>query len=291
MEIRRILCPTDFSEASAHAVDQAVAIAGYYKAGITALHVTPSIELTLDAVSLDTVRREIAAFFEVASTAGLAVEAVAEIGAPANQIVECARRLPADLIVVGTHGAGGFEHLVLGSVAESVLRHAVCPVLTVPPRARALSRLPFGHILCAVDFSKPSRSAVGAAASLARESGARLTLLHVLEWPWHEPPSPSLDELAPEQAFALALFRREAEERARGCFEPLVSALPPEVKATVSIASGTPSEQILAAAAAGSADLIVIGIGGRNAVSLALLGSTTNQVVRAARCPVLTLRG
>jgi nucleotide-binding universal stress UspA family protein len=290
MEIRRILCPTDFSEASAHAVDQAIAIAGYYKAAITALHVTPSIELSLGAVSLDTIRQEIAAFFKGASSAGTIVEAVAEIGAPAHQIVECARRLPADLIVLGTHGTSGFERLILGSVAETVLRHAICPVLTVPPRAQAQSQLPFCGILCAVDFSEPFRSAVGFATSLAKESGARLTLMHVLEWPWHEPPEPTLDELAPEQAFALALFRREAEERARGCFEPLVAAVPPGVHVNVRITSGTPSERILAAATEENADLIVIGVGGRNAVSLALLGSTANEVIRTSRCPVLTLR-
>ena len=75
-------------------------------------------------------------------------------------ILDRAASLPADLIVMGTHGAGGFQHLVLGSVTEKVLRQAACPVLTVPPRAQATSRLPFSRLLCAVDFSDVSLAAL-----------------------------------------------------------------------------------------------------------------------------------
>jgi nucleotide-binding universal stress UspA family protein len=64
-----------------------------------------------------------------------------------------------------------------------VLRKARCPVLTVPPRAQATSRLPFRRVLCAIDFSEASLGALQFAASLIQESGAALTLLHVLEWP------------------------------------------------------------------------------------------------------------
>ena len=85
--------------------------------------------------------------------------------------------------MIGTHGAGGFEHLVLGSAAEKVLRKATCPVLTVPPHARATSKLPFKRILCPVDFSDSSRAALDFAFSLAQEGDAELTILHVFEWP------------------------------------------------------------------------------------------------------------
>jgi nucleotide-binding universal stress UspA family protein len=85
------------------------------------------------------------------------------------------------LIVMGTHGTSGFQHLVLGSVTERVLRKAACPVLTVPPRAHATSRIPFSRLLCAIDFSESSLVALQFALSLAEESDARLTMLHVLE--------------------------------------------------------------------------------------------------------------
>ena len=84
-----------------------------------------------------------------------------------------------------------------------MLRKATCPVLTVPARAQATSQLPFRRLLCAVDFSEWSLEALKLAVSFAQESGAALTLLHVLEWPWHEPPPPVFDDLPIAQADAL----------------------------------------------------------------------------------------
>jgi nucleotide-binding universal stress UspA family protein len=289
MNVKRILCPTDFSETSAHAADLAVAMAGYYKAAISALHVVQTIDPSVDVGSVDGLRQETAAFFGAATNAGLTLDVHVELGSPIRRILDHAESLPADLVVMGTHGSSGFEHLVLGSVTEKVLRKARCPVLTVPPRARSRSRVPFRHLLCATDFSDASAVAVRFALSLASESNACLTLLHVLEWPWHEPPRPSLEELPPEQGFALAMFRRESEERARRQLETLVPQTGPGIR--VAVVSGTPYEQVLAAAAAESADLIILGVGRRSALNLALLGSTANHVVRAAECPVLTLRG
>ena len=124
-------------------------------------------------------------------------------GVPSCWHPRSSRSPAADLIVMGTHGRGGFQHLVLGSVTERVLRRAVCPVLTVPPRAQSTSRLTFRRLLCAIDFSESSMAALRFALSLAQESEARLTMLHVLEWPWEEPPPPRLEELPVEQAAAL----------------------------------------------------------------------------------------
>jgi len=287
MKITRILCPTDFSQTSAHAVDQAIALAGYYKAGITALHVVTPVEPALDAMPLDALRQETARFFGAAAETNVAVEVLVEVGSPIRHILDCASRMSASLIVMGTHGTGGFEHLVLGSVAERVLRKAPCPVLTVPPRVRTDVHLPFTRILCAVDLSVAQPAEVPFAASLAGESGAHLTLLHVLEWPWHEPPAPDIDALAPEQGFALAAFRRDAEERAR---KRLASLVPTQPFVTREIRSGKPYEQILDVAAKEHTDLIVVGVGGRGLIDMALLGSTANHVVRSATCPVLTLR-
>jgi len=287
MNLTHILCPTDFSETSAHAAEHAAALAGYYNASILALHVVAPIDPAVDAGSLDGLLEQTAAVFEKVTKTGIKLEAAVDVGLPVRHILDRAASLPADLIVMGTHGAGGFEHLVLGSVTEKVLRRAPCPVLTVPPRAGSQSRLPFQRVLCATDFSDASASAVRFALSLARESRACLTLLHVLEWPWHEPPQPSLDELPPEQAFALAMFRRDAETRARKQLESLV---PERSRVRIDVVHGTAYEQVLAVADRDKADLIVLGVGKRNALNLALLGSTANHVVRAAVCPVLTLR-
>jgi nucleotide-binding universal stress UspA family protein len=163
-------------------------------------------------------------------------------------------------------------------------------VLTVPPRAQATSHLPVARLVCAVDFSDPSLDAVGCAVSLARESGATLTLLHVLEWPWEEPPPPRLEELPPAQALALAEFRRYSEESASKRLASLVPDSIPASSVMTRIRHGKPYVQILQVADEEHADLIIVGLRGRSPLDLAFLGSTTNQVVRRAACPVLTLR-
>jgi nucleotide-binding universal stress UspA family protein len=234
VEIHHILCPSDFSEASAHAVDQAIVLADAYKAKIIA-------------------------------------------------------SLAADVIVMGTHGTSGFEHFVLGSVTEKVLRKATCPVLTVPPRAQATSRLPFQHVLCAVDFSDASTAAVNWATSLAHASGASVTLLHVLEWPWHEPPPPDMSQLPKEQADALVAFRRYSEGSARTRLESLVPQHVRTVQTVAQLRNGKAWSEILDVARDQRSDLIIMGVRGRNPVDVTLFGSTTNQVVRRASCPVLTV--
>ena len=298
MKVTRILCPVDFSDASRQAIDEAVVVAGFYKSRISALHVLAPLTLAMTGVAttgedvseLDRLRRLTGHEFAAATARNIAVDVLVDVGQPAGVIVERASSLPADLIVMGTQGAGGFQHLVLGSVTEKVLRKATCPVLTVPPRAQATSRLPFKRILVAVDFSDASLEALQSALSLARESGATLTLLHVLEWPWEEPPPPRVEELPSEQGFALAEFRRYTEQSAKKELECLIPDSMPASRVVTRLRNGKPYVQILHVAAEEQTDLILIGVHGRNPVDLALFGSTTNQVARRATCPVLTLR-
>src|SRR4029077_7725378 len=141
MTVARILCPTDFSETSAHAVDHAIALAGYYHAGITALHPVAPAEPSSTALAMDDLRGETECFFHAAAEKHIPVDVLVETGPPVSHIIDCARRVSAGVIVMGPHGASGFEHLVLGSVTEKVLRKAPCPVLTVPPRANARAHL------------------------------------------------------------------------------------------------------------------------------------------------------
>ena len=301
VNIKHILCPIDFSEVSTHTVEQAVAVASLYKARISALHVcTPVIlpvpdvpmpESLLPLTELQHVRARTADYFQAATAAGIGVDVLTDVGDPAADILDRAVRLAADLIVIGTHGISGFEHLVLGSVTEKVLRKATCPVLTVPPSAQATSQLPFRRLLCAVDFSEWSLEALKLAVSFAQESGATLTLLHVLEWPWHEPPPPAFDDLPIAQADALRSYRQYLQATA---LTRLGTLVPEELAGRITVAPrvshGKPYVEILRVAAEDKADLIVLGVHGRRAIDILLLGSTTNQLVRHATCPVLTQR-
>lgn len=294
----RILCPVDFSDTSRHAIDHALAIARWCKASITALYVSnltsvapgspPPDDGGLRAV-LARLQSDLGTQFEGVRAAGIHVDVVVELGQPAARILDRARLGRSDLIVMGTHGASGFEHLLLGSVTEKVLRRAPCPVLTVPPRAQATSQLPFRRLLCAIDFSDSSLRGLELAYALAKESRARLTLLHTVEWPWPEPPAPALEELPPNQAAGLRELRRYLETTATQRLEALIPREGGDHCAVVPrVAHGKAYAEILRVAAEERADLIVTGVRGRHAVDVMVFGSTTNQVVRRATCPVLT---
>ena len=311
LTIRHILSPTDLSEASAPATQLAVALAGWYGAHVTGLFVLnplvfafpepasiiaasigeSSQDLKTDESALAHLRQEVSNRFAGAEAARVTLDVLVEVGQPVTQILACASRLPADLIVVGTHGAGGFEHLIVGSVAEQVLRRASCPVLTVPPRAHVSSPMLVRRVLCAVDKSDSARAALASACSLAQHSTAALTLVHVLEWPWEEPPAPKFDELPAAQAVALSEYRRYREHTASQWLDSLV---PTPIAASTRLSSrvvhGRPYRGILEVAAHEDSDLIVMGVGDGRVADRALFGSTANQVVRGAACPVLTVR-
>jgi nucleotide-binding universal stress UspA family protein len=287
------------SDASADAAAQAIALAGWCHARISALHVCepvfapvpglPSPDERIGNQERALARECIAALFARAA-ADVPVDVLIDTGSPAACILHRADALSADVIVMATHGASGFQHLLLGSVTEKVLRRARCGVLTVPPLAHSASPRPFTRILCPVDFSDPSLFALEAAASLARASSAGLTVVHVVEWPWPEPPAPSADDVPQPQAAALAEFRRYIEASAIARLDTLAADLALDPAPVVSLVHGKPYVEILRVAADTAADLIVMGVHGRNVVDMTLFGSTTNQLVRRAVCPVLTFR-
>jgi nucleotide-binding universal stress UspA family protein len=202
-----------------------------------------------------------------------------------EEILAQADRLPADLIVMGTHGRSGFQRLLLGSVTEKVLRTARPPVLTVgaAPDVVPARDFFFKRILCAVDFSDCSLAALRYAASLAESTGADLTALYVIEWipVGYDPPlGPPTD---------LVGYRMAAEAEGRERLHKAVAAAAPKPAQAI-VTSGKPYHEILRIAAERENDLIVLGIHGRNPLDRMLFGSTAEPVVRRSTCPVLTVR-
>lgn len=306
IEIRRILCPIDFSEFSQRALDHAVAIAKCYGSTVTLLHVAspapvaayapgaltlPSAILTPEDTEalLTSMRR----FAETEAGSSVPMRFEIREGNAATEVLAQASTIPAaDLLVLGTHGRSGFERLMLGSVTEKVLRKAMCPVLSVPSHTPdAVPALPvlFRRILCAVDFSDCSLRALAYATSLAKETHARLTVVHALE------PLPELPVDVHETVLggpgSLEDYIAAAEQDRRARLE---SAIPEDVRTScvvdTVIAKGKPYHEILRVAAEQQSDLIVIGIHGRGVADLLFFGSTAQHVVRQASCPVLTLR-
>lgn len=298
IQIKRILCPTDFSEFSEHALDQAVMLARWYGAEVTALHVF-AVPVSMAALGGDGSfvpidytalatgqRQELELQLERSAARAASGEvkihrAIAD-GGVIEEILKKAHALPADLVVMGTHGRSGFERLLLGSVTERVLRKAPCPVLTVPRQAGPVRA--FKRILCPIDFSDPSHGALQYALSLAQEADARLIVAHVIEL------LPEGD-LRDYRLLNAPLHRVDFERAAR---EKMAAAIPPSARTYCAIeeivVTGKAYREILHLASAHSTDLIVMGVHGRGAADLMVFGSTTQQVVRQAACPVLSIR-
>ena len=149
MEIRSILLPTDFSECARHAVPYAAELARLVGARVVCLHdvepVVPAVGWTPIAEPLpvadvgeqleDSAARELPRFARCEEFEGLDVEDVITRGEAAAEIVRVASERAADLIVISSHGRAGLGRILFGSTAESVVRHAPCPVLVVKPPA------------------------------------------------------------------------------------------------------------------------------------------------------------
>jgi nucleotide-binding universal stress UspA family protein len=301
--IERILCPVDFSETSRAAVRYAIALAKCYGAEIRALHV---VDVALAAGSAEvswgyirTARaemrlelgNELREFIAEAEAAGVPTKIDVQEGFAVEQIIlDQAAAARADVIVMGTRGLSGIKRLVVGSTAEKVLRAATCPVITVPPHAGRTPqshRTPFARILCPVNFSDPSLSALELALSLAQEVNGRLTLLHALDQVLAAPMVGriGLDEEMGHQFLELA---REARHRLRRLIPDDAWAwCNPEETIVVADA---PVRAILKAARDMSAELVVMSLRPRGGIDRILFGSTTQAVVRDATCPVLTVR-
>jgi nucleotide-binding universal stress UspA family protein len=297
-EFTRLLCPIDFSDASRHAVEHATVLARCYEATVIGLHVHNPAYAPVGTIGLPNkggtvfaapaasrrLHQELDSALASATAAGIPLETAIEEGAPASQILSGVTRHRADLVVMGTHGTSGLERLLLGSVTEKVIRKASCPVLTVPPRAHATSHLPFRRILCPLDFSASSKRALQFALAMARDARAELHLVHVVEWPPDSPPPP------PFPAFNLPEYRVYRESEALAELDKLVPSWLRDRQPVLDVVRGRAYEQVLHLAATDGTDVIVIGVHGRNALDVMIFGSTTNQVIRGATCPVLTIR-
>lgn len=296
IEFKRILCPIDFSDTSRRSLAYAAALANWYEAQLTVLHVVPTFEpaqvrgdlgqpiQVVSPVTRGEVLDELQRAVESTSLRQMPTLA-AEAGDTRTTIVDLALSLDADLIVMGTHGRRGFRRLLVGSVTETVLHEAPCPVLTVPPGAGASEEVTFKRILCPMDFSPSSLQGLGFALDLARQADGRIALIHVIEWLAEEEPRTSIHFNVPEYRRILVA---DAEERLRSLVaeEPRTWA---EIDTVLTF--GRAHREILRAAEKNLADLIVMGAQGRGGVGLVLFGSTTHEVIRGATCPVLTVRG
>ena len=291
LRIERILCPVDFSEPSARAYDSAQSLARNYQARLFLQHVVdfilPSYAYYADAVYIselfqtirDGARKQLQAFAKSHTRNGVQPECVVQEGAVTDSIFSFAAAHKVDLIVIGTHGLKGGDRAALGSVTEKVLRKACCPVLvsrkpgnTVVAPDGGQCSIQLRRIIFCTDFSDPARRALEYALSVAAEYDAEITLLHVLE-----------------DVQSLANIKEEIATATK----QLDKLIPPQrgkaAKIKTLVRIGRAYEQIIQHASETQADLLIMAVRGRNALDLAVFGSTTYRAILLGSCSVLAV--
>jgi nucleotide-binding universal stress UspA family protein len=207
--------------------------------------------------------------------AGLNCEVVVRPGLPADEILAYARERQIDRIVMGTHSPGPIGKLLVGSVAEAVLRSASQPVYIVGPEVVDAANRNFATrtILCAASLHEATTVVASFAAELAKEHHARLILQHVIrpqdraEFLAHQ----SLDEV---EAGMIALVPKDLQE---------------QIEIQTVVVPGDPTEELLYQSRAQQADLIVLGAQGASAFAAVTRHGVVYKVLAHAQCPVMTL--
>jgi nucleotide-binding universal stress UspA family protein len=297
VSLKNVLFATDFSSVAEGALAYALAICRHYGSMLHAAHAIPEVDILVKAEAVapdlldsgyEAVRRAAIRRMMHLSSAleNIPHRIYVHQGDVWNVLSKIISKENVDLVVLGTHGRTGLGRLLMGSVAEQILRQAPCPVLTIGRRAcgglrkdcqpdgkeLAPEEIEFREIISATDFSPESIAAAKYAISLAEEFQAGLALLHVVEETDRDQPSPT--EWALERLESLV-----PEDAALWCKPRMV------------IKFGFPAECILKTAAERNADLIVLGL--RTAAHLGiethLTRGTTHKVVADTCCPVLTI--
>jgi nucleotide-binding universal stress UspA family protein len=293
VNIQRILCAVDMSDFSRDALHHGVVLAKWYSARLTVLHVYQANqrvmglpgEAFLSPVDAGQIAHDVQLFCApLLESSGQSADIVVREGHPAKTIVRECEVLPADLLIVGTHGRSGFERLFLGSVTEKVLRSTPVPVLTIPPPVRQPGSPLYKTILCPLDFSDSSIRALEHALSFAKEADSRLILMHVIEDVFGRAGAEAMRQVSAWDYF---------ENVEKDAVNRLNHAIPDEARVwsrpEQRVVRGRAHQEILKAVADEGVDLVVMGVHGQGAMDRFVFGSTTHRVIREAGCPVLTL--
>jgi nucleotide-binding universal stress UspA family protein len=191
-------------------------------------------------------------------------------GKPAPALVDMAARGNYSLIVMCSRGKSGLKRLLLGSVAEEVLRRSPVPVLIVHPATAGGEKPKLKRIVVPLDGSHRSATILPPVAALAKASGARLLFTTVVE--------PNAREEIPLEVLAKNLFREQKQLLRQGIPTELI------------IRYGNPADEILSLGDVQSADLVALSTHGRTGLERARFGSVAESILRKGKVPMLLLR-
>jgi nucleotide-binding universal stress UspA family protein len=258
MQLSSLLVPLDGSELAAAALPLARLLATANHAEVTLVMVAPS---GAQPGSTREMHDYLAELISVGREAGITMHASVRVGNPAEAILERAREIQPDLIVMATHGRSGIGRTLLGSVTDHVLRACATPLLVLRPGERQVEAL--RKILVPVDGTPGGALALTVAAPLSRQSNAPLVLVRA--------------------------FARDADgQAAEGYIAELVRRLRGiSLEAEGGVVGTAAGEAIVTAADQLDVDLIVMSTHSRWGAARTLLGSVADEVVRNSRRPVL----
>jgi nucleotide-binding universal stress UspA family protein len=299
ISLKTILIATDFSTVSKVALKYAAEFAARHGSKVYITHVIPPAprsfipiepvppELDVDRTQADHDMKNLLACGYLEH---IDHELLLERGPVRAVLPELIRHHKIDLLVLGTHGRGGISALLLGSVAEELFRLVSCPVLTVGPGVPDEPKNS-GHvrqILFATDFGSASLAALPFAISLAKEDAAQLVMLHVLE------PIPTLNTTPPW--YSRAELIEQQEPARKRILDRLAQLIPKDEHLSFAAEFVAPFDTlpwgILNVAEEREADLIVMGVNRPAFVraSAHMPWVVAHEIVRYAKCPVLTVR-
>lgn len=277
-DIKRILVPTDFSETGMLALDHAVFMARLLKAHLYLLHVIEALEYTYSiyepevAVSdtegvHDIIQEKLERLADhISKTNGINVSTVVGSGRPASGIADAVADNNIDMIIMGTHGAKGFEEYFIGSNAHKVVTMAPCPVITVQQHA---TKMGFSNIVMPIDNSLYSRQKVDYVIKLARLYDSKVHILGLL----------NSDEEIDEKKFNIKLDSVENVLKKT------------DLRYMRKVVKGkNVAEEAIRYSEKEKADLLVIMTDHESTLKGAFLGSLAKQIVNHSRIPVLSIR-
>ena len=301
LNVQNILVPIDFSKMSIQAIQVAKQLARRFSASIHLAHVRPANYgadfmapappivpfpfMTYEQDAEQTARKQLK---EVAGECGVS-SAKCDVlsGAPAfDEICRVAQAIPADLVVMPTHGRTGLKHVFLGSTAERIVQHSSCPVLITRGsslQATARSRFSIKTVLVPVDFSNCSREGLRYAIGFANEFGAKIILLHATYLGY-------VYSCEGTAIYDIPGLQKAARETAQRKMRELVRSTNfGGVKYEAVFTEGSPVLDICAFAKDRDVDLIITSTHGLTGFRHVLIGSIAEQVVRHASCSVLVV--
>jgi nucleotide-binding universal stress UspA family protein len=276
---KNILFLTDFTEASESAKGYAIALARHHGAQLFPAHAFNPVILTENSVPqlIDEAEANIrTSLDQVANNSGVKGKGLLALSSIEDALPNWIQENKIDLVVTGTHGRKGIDRFLLGSTAELVFRTAGCPVLTVGPHVVFDVNKPFApnNILVTTNFGVGTEAAVDYALSLAQETKAKLTFMHVV----------SLDQAFQNDRFKLV---QSAENR-------LKQLIPPDAemwsKPETIVEVGDPAREILGHISRIQPDMVIIGLPAHKHFSTHLQAGVSYSIISSVNCPVLTVR-